>query len=205
MFARLFPHSQSEDHRRLLQLLEDASEYPGLPRMEAHSFRLMLSAAPCMRPLTSWNIFADANDRYRIRRVRWDLSTNYNWPETWAKRHFPTAYGADAEMDAASMDAYLGELAALEQPSLPLDLTRKVPGRENVRGSENRYGLRLVKAGGSTEIFWADEPPAGYEAIAGWYHRFLDVLESRLPAHTTFKRNAATYPFAITHVGDEIA
>jgi hypothetical protein len=194
MFERLGQHYSRDDHRRALQLLDDPSGYPGLPEITRQKLLVQVYVIPSFQPLTSWSVYASADGRYGVRRVRWDRTADYNVPLAILKQQYPTTYGADADLPSDSIRRRLDELAALH---LPLFALPDSVGTDGVQ-----FGIRRETFGHLAEFSWWCEPPRGCEAIAAWYDRFVGFLESSLPAHTDYLGRGATYPYSAESAGD---
>lgn len=188
MFARLLEHYSREDQRRALQLLDDPSEYPGLPKVDRRKLFVQLYVLPSFEPMTSWSVYAVTHDTYRVRRVRWDQIADYQMKLARLTQESPTTYGAEIEVGGDEIRRNIDELSGLTLPMFNLSNSFGIDGVT--------FGIRRQTFGDFAEFSWWCRPPAGCEAIAAWYHNFVAVLESNLPAHTSLRRDDATHPYA---------
>jgi hypothetical protein len=181
MFDRYTQYYSRADQHRALALLHDPSSYPALPDLSRANLLLQLCTAPSFEPMMSWTIYRLRDDTYRLRRVRWDFITDIR-----IELGEPTTYASDAFLDSEFVQHGLAELSAISLPAFALSDTI---GTDGVT-----FGLRRETVGHFVEICWWCEPPAGCERIGEWYHRFIDSLEARLPAHTDHLRHDSVRP-----------
>jgi hypothetical protein len=182
MFESLHRHYQRPDQLRALALLHDPSDYPAMPSLARATMVLQVYVVPSFQPMSSWTLFRLRESGYQVRRVRWDFAADY-YPIAVSD---PTTYAADSRLGTALVERELAGLASISFP--PFDLSRRF-GIDGIT-----FGIRTVSFGSSSEFSWWCHPPAGCESIAEWYHRFVESIESTLPAHTDHLRHDAVRP-----------
>lgn len=177
MFESLHRHYERSDQLRALAMLHDPSDYPAMPSLARATMVLQAYVVPSFEPMTSWTLFRLHENDYLVRRVRWDFAADHR-PMAVSD---PTTYAADSLLDTTFVERELADLASITFP--PFVLSRSF-GIDGVT-----FGVRTVSFGSSSEFSWWCRPPAGCESLAEWYHRFVESVESALPAHTDHFRH----------------
>lgn len=171
MFEHLQYLRRNAVQARALDLLAEPSSYPAMSPLASRDIRLQLYTLPSFEPLATWTIYSSDEEKFIVRRVRWDRAA-----DGALELGTPTTYGADAWIDRELIDGCLGELSSMSM--IPFSMPNQL-GLDGVT-----FGIRRRTFGYSAEISWWCEPAPGNEKLADWYHRLVRTLEMALPGTT---------------------
>ena len=163
--------SYQVNKQKALSLLRDPADYPSLRSLRNATLKLQLYVIPAFEPHITWSVYQLETKEYVVRRMRWDHNMDRN-----SEISGPTLYASDSNPEKRSIDDMLTQLSHLS--FTPFEV------REHIGLDGITYGVRYHNFMNFCEFCWWDKPPAGCEELALWYHQFIELLESTLPAHT---------------------
>ncbi len=160
--------TNTNQHSKATQFLDNPLQYPGLPEKKFPRVLLRIWRYPAFEPYCSWAVIEEKK-QYFLRRIVWDQLSRVQSPD-------PEMYGAETLIEKSIVDELMGQL---QQIKLPAFIPVNTIGLDGVTN-----GVEVGDYTASARLSWWGEPPAEWAGLRLWHDKAVKVFEGLVPVCT---------------------